>query len=275
MLFVCPICKEKLNNDTGRVFCPRGHSFDKSRGGYYNLLVGRGGSHGDNAEMVRARREFLSYGYYEPLRRALAEEVCSVAGSFVAREAAPLVVDAGCGEGYYTEAVYDRLSSLCEKPALFAFDISKDAAKMTARRVRGAEVSVSSAYGMPLEDGACSVLYNVFSPLATDEVYRVLKSGGSFIMAIAGEEHLFSLKEKIYDTPYKNTVGDKRIAGFTLASEREIRYEFTLDSGEKIQNLFAMTPYAYRTSALGRERVSKLTRLALGAHFLILHYKKD
>lgn len=257
------------------MFCARGHSFDRSRGGYYNLLVGRGGAHGDNAEMVRARREFLSYGYYQPLRETLAEEVSSAAGSFRACGTSPLVVDAGCGEGYYTEAVYEGLSSYFAEPALFAFDISKDAAKYTARRVLGAAVSVSSAYDMPLADGSCSVLYNVFSPLATGEVSRVLCSGGSFIMAIAGEEHLFSLKEKIYDTPYKNTVADKRIDGFTLVGERELKYEFTLDSGEKIQNLFAMTPYAYRTSALGRERVASLSSLTVGAHFLILHYKKN
>ncbi len=279
MIFVCPICREKLNNDTTRVFCRGGHSFDKSRGGYYNLLVGRGGSHGDNADMVRARRNFLAGGYYGPLREAMTDEVVSgvaaLRGAFGERNALPTVVDAGCGEGYYTEGVYNGLLSLGGLPSVFGFDISKDAARLTAKRVSAAEVAVASAYSMPLADGSAGVLYNVFSPLAASEVSRVLMPGGSFVMAIAGEEHLFSLKEKIYDTPYKNTVGDKHIEGFTLHRERELKYEFTLTGNEAIGNLFQMTPYAYRTSALGRERVMSLSELRVGAHFLILHYRKN
>ncbi len=267
MLFACPICKEKLNSDSTRVFCARGHSFDRSRDGYYNLLVGRGGAHGDNADMVRARRAFLEGGYYEPLRQTLAEEVAS-------HGTAPAVVDAGCGEGYYTEGVYNRLRTSAEAPSVFGFDISRDAARLAAKRVRGAEFAVASAYGMPLSDCSVDVVYNVFSPLAIDEVRRVLRKDGAFIMVIPAEEHLFSLKEKIYDTPYKNKVGDKHIEGFRLLRERELRYTVSLPDEESVLSLFMMTPYAYRTSAQGRARVLSLSRLDVDAHFLILHYQK-
>ena len=269
MLFACPICREKLNIEPSRAVCPRGHSFDKSRFGYFNLLVGRGGAHGDNAEMVRARRAFLSGGFYSPLREAVADEVC-LATAHCAPGAT--VIDEGCGEGYYTEAVCEKMNELGH--FVGGFDISKDAVKLSAKRIPRGEFCVASAYSMPLADESVDAIYNVFSPLATEEVLRVLKPGGSFIMAIPAPWHLFSLKAKIYDTPYKNTVGDKALSGFTLIAEREIRFDISLPDENSVRDLFMMTPYAYRTSDVGRARVLALKNLDVEAHFLILHYKK-
>ena len=65
MDFVCPICGGELAVcDSLIKRCPLGHSFDRARAGYYNLLPsGSGGVHGDNAEMVSSRRAFLSLGF--------------------------------------------------------------------------------------------------------------------------------------------------------------------------------------------------------------------
>ena len=273
MLFVCPKCKRKLNRDTNRLICDAGHSFDVSKEGYVNLLIGRGGLHGDNAEMVIARRAFLSAGHYEPLARRVAELASGYARVGLA------VIDAGCGEGYYTERVNaslaERSGALGSKPPLYGFDISKDAVKRASKRGAGEGFAVASSYAMPFADGSASVIYNVFSPLALDEVRRTLTADGIFIMAIAGEEHLFSLKAAIYDTPYKNKLDDKEIEGFTLLSEDELRIPITLRTGDEIKNLFMMTPYAYRTSSEGRARVAALDTLETEAHFYIFVYRKN
>ena len=66
MIFVCPKCMQKLNIVDGGAVCAEGHRYDRSKYGYYNLLLASsGGTHGDNAEMVAARREFLSRGYFD------------------------------------------------------------------------------------------------------------------------------------------------------------------------------------------------------------------
>ena len=63
MRFVCPKCGEKLNIEDTRCVCKNGHSYDRARGGYYNLLLGSsGGTHGDKREMIIALREFLGAG---------------------------------------------------------------------------------------------------------------------------------------------------------------------------------------------------------------------
>jgi 23S rRNA (guanine745-N1)-methyltransferase len=119
----------------------------------------------------------------------------------------------------------------------------------------------------------CAV--NVFSPLAINEMRRVIARGGHFIMAIPGEEHLFGLKAAIYDTPYKNAVEDTAIEGFRLVGQKTVRYPLVLDTQERIRALFMMTPYAYRTSEAGRARVMSLDSLECEAHFIILVYERE
>jgi len=275
MIFTCPKCKQKLNIcDTGAAVCPSGHSYDRAREGYYNLLLSRGGgTHGDNADMVKARCEFLDYGYYKPMADAVSDTVCKYL------KPSGVLLDAGLGEGYYTEILSRALSHRAEEcgedmPRVVGFDISRDAVRRAAKRRAGIELAVASSYDMPFSDGSVDLVVNIFSPLATDEVKRVLSPGGAFVMVIPGKEHLFELKAKIYDTPYKNTLSDTDIAGFELVWQREIKYNMSLGSEERIRSLFMMTPYAYRTSATGRERVLKLSSLNCTAHFHVLVYKR-
>ena len=269
MRFVCPKCGEKLNILDGRCACVNGHSYDRARGGYYNLLLGNtGGTHGDNKEMVLARRAFLGGGYYAPLARYI---------SYLVLEHTPsggCLLDAGAGEGYYTDylerALYDRDS----KSDVSAFDISKDAVREIGKKNPRISLAVAGSYHIPVADGEFDTVINTFSPLALTETRRVLKSGGHFIMAIPGEMHLYDLKKVIYDTPYKNEVADTALEGFELIMDDSLTYKFCLDTTEKIQSLFMMTPYAYRTPRESRERISSLDKLSCEADFCVLVYKK-
>ena len=73
MDFACPKCKRAMTLVGNSKKCENNHSYDRAKAGYYNLLLGvGGGTHGDNTEMVEARRAFLSRGYYEPLARRIA-----------------------------------------------------------------------------------------------------------------------------------------------------------------------------------------------------------
>lgn len=269
MRFVCPKCGEKLNIEEKRAVCKNGHSFDKARGGYYNLLLGStGGTHGDNKEMVLARRAFLGGGYYEPLVKRLAE----LALEFTKKGGC--LLDAGAGEGYYTDRIECALFERDGSSDVSGFDISKDAVREIGKKNSRISLAVAGSYHMPIADGKFDTVINTFSPLALSETHRVLKSGGHFIMAIPGEMHLFDLKSVIYDTPYKNQVTDTYLDGFELVSDEHLTYKFMLDSQEKIQNLFMMTPYAYRTKPSDKEKVFALNTLECTADFRIFVYKK-
>ena len=269
MRFCCPNCGEKLNICDKTARCSSGHSFDKARGGYFNLLLsGSSGVHGDNKEMVLARRDFLGAGFYAPL----AENLCQLVLRYTPNRGS--LLDAGAGEGYYTDIVERGLYQRDGISDVSAFDISKDAVREIYKKNPRISLAVAGSYHMPLPDGELDTVINTFSPLALEETRRVLKTGGSFIMAIPGEEHLFDLKKVIYDTPYKNIVADTALEGFELVLDVPLSYKMQLDTPEKIKSLFMMTPYAYRTKPSDKAKVESLTSLECTADFRIFVYKK-
>ncbi len=269
MHFICPNCKEKLHILENRAVCSGGHSFDRARGGYYNLLLSNaGGTHGDNKDMVMARRAFLADGFYLPLASHLADRVLGFT------EPKGSVLDAGAGEGYYTDIIERALYQRDGVSDVSAFDISKDAVREIHRKNPRISTAVAGSYHMPVADCEFDAVINTFSPLALSETLRVIKPGGAFIIAIPGEMHLFELKSVIYETPYKNTVADPALAGFELIEDMPITYKMQLDTPEKINNLFMMTPYAYRTRQSDKEKVKALKSLECTADFRTFIYKK-
>ena len=264
MKFICPKCSSLLTVGEGGVAkCKNNHSYDRARAGYYNLLLGNtAGTHGDNRDMLDARRAFLDTGAYRPLADAVSEYCVKYASG-------GSILDVGCGEGYYTDIIERACGA-----EISAFDISRDAVKLAYRRNPRLSLAVASAYNVPVADESFDLVLNMFSPLATDEICRALRMGGIFIMAIPGEEHLFGLKSATYNTPYKNEVRSKEILGFELIADEHVRYEMHLTTNEDIRALFMMTPYAYRTGRKERERVLSLTELRTEADFYVLVYRK-
>ena len=262
----------------GAAVCKNRHTFDRSREGYYNLLLSGGKDHGDNALMVGARREFLSRGYYRPL----ADRIAALASEHTPRGG--VLLDSGMGEGYYTELIAQALQRSSDAPTrVLGFDISKDACKKGAKRLAGyisggktvaAEIAVASSYRIPLPTASVDSAVNIFSPLAKEETARVIRHGGRFIYVIPAPEHLFELKALLYDEPYRNAPGEYKMEGFSLIGSENVRFTMTLDRGEDIKALFMMTPYAYRTGKEGRERLFALESLSVTADFEILIFER-
>ncbi|MGM9646878.1 MAG: methyltransferase domain-containing protein [Eubacteriales bacterium] len=266
---ICPVCRRKygkqvrLKRETKRYVCPEGHSFDISAKGYVNLLSPSAGSHGDNRDMVRARRDLLDGGIYAPFRTGLAEMLVTL-------PVGATVWDSGCGEGYYTCAAIE-----CDRGfAVYGSDLSTDALAEAHKRSPKLSLIAASSYALPADDEICDALLCLFAPEATEEFLRVLKPGGSLILGVPGRRHLFGLKEVLYDTPYENELRDPTLPGFSLIENREIYYTVTLNDPALIRSLFEMTPYAYRTGAKGKERLFAADALQTELHFHLLHYQK-
>ena len=94
-------------------------------------------------------------------------------------------------------------------------------------------------------------------------------------MVIPGAEHLWEMKQIIYDTPYKNEVRPYELDGFSLVSKKSVRYNITLDSQEDIWSLFTMTPYYYRTGKEQQQRLMSAGHVDTTADFEILTYRKN
>lgn len=271
-LFICPICKSALSDDGKRLFCEKGHSFDKASEGYTHLLPANKMNSkvpGDSKEMAASRSAFLNKGYYEPLLKKLCEITEKLSPG---KE--PLLLDCGCGEGYYTAGIYEYLNNKGIKPEMAGFDISRPSVKRAAKRRKNIEFAVASVFDIPAECSKFDLLLNIFSPLSVNEYQRVLKKGGYYIYVVPAAKHLWELKAAIYDMPYENSEEDIQYEGFEHVKTERVRYRFALDNKEDIAALFQMTPYYWKTSAKGVEKLSGLESLETEAAFDIHIYRK-
>lgn len=263
-LFCCPTCGGALERTDKTYLCGKGHSFDLAREGYVNLLTANrrhSKAPGDDGRMVSARSRFLDGGWYEPLRRELCRQL------ELHTPQSPQVLDAGCGEGYYTAALAQTAGQ--KGGALAAVDVSKPAVKRAARRCPSSELAVSSVYHLPLAKASVDAVVNCFSPLAVEEFHRVLCPGGVFFYVVPGPRHLWEMKEVLYDAPYENQEKLECYDGFTYREVVPVEGRFTLTRPQDIQDLFAMTPYAWKTPKAGVSRLMGRDQLCVQAQFRI------
>ena len=265
-LFCCPVCTQPLTRDEKTYRCPQGHSFDIAREGYTYLLPPNqkhSSAPGDDKAMAAARREFLSAGYYAPLLRALCRQTLAHTPD------RPVILDAGCGEGYYTAGIYQALIAGKKQPRMAGVDISKFILRAAPRRERAIEFAVASSFHLPLADDSVDFLLDCFSPLALEEFSRVLRPGGWFCYVVPGPEHLWQLKQVLYDSPYLNE--EKRIPypGFAYGCVEEVDETIFLPTQKDIAALFHMTPYYWKTPREGAARLGKLESLECRISFRI------
>lgn len=263
-LFCCPVCESNLLREEKSYRCQNGHVFDIAKEGYVNLLPSNKANkiHGDDKAMVSSRTRFLEGGYYEPLKDAL----CSLVKK--TEVSSPVLVDSGCGEGYYT-------SSLCENATVtVGIDLSKDAIKHASKKCKKAMFAVASAYKLPLENECCDIVVNCFSPMSDREFFRILRPGGYLFYVVPAARHLWELKSILYDTPYENEEKVEMYDGFELCEILPVSTSFTLTNSEDILSLFNMTPYTWKTPRDGIERLKKLDSLSVGAEFRIHVFRK-
>ncbi|MBE6662136.1 MAG: methyltransferase domain-containing protein [Ruminococcaceae bacterium] len=264
----CPVCRAafEMGNNGKSLIClgnEKRHCYDISSSGYVNFAPPAQSRSGDSKEAVRARTGFLNGGFYAP--------ICEAVRDAVKQYAAGLVIDAGCGEGYYSSAMAEVAGGV------IGFDLSKFGVETAAKRTKdygNAFFGVAGIYTMPLVDACVDGVVSIFAPCATDEFLRVLKKDGVLIVACAGKDHLLGLKEAIYETTYENTEREDMPQGMILLSEQEISYEIELRGNASITNLFYMTPYSYRTGEKDMEKLRHLEHLTTRVDVLVRVYQK-
>ena len=274
----CPVCGAAMEvSEDGKSLLCRGdgrrHLFDGGGSGYVPLS--RHGGGGDSKEAVRARSSFLQYGYYDPAARALTELVSAYTPD------GGLVLDAGCGEGYYTGRIAEAgFPTMGVDLSKFAADAAAKASR--ARRLSTGDPSstlyaVGSVFQLPVADATFGTVTNIFAPCAPNEYARVLAPGGYLIVAGAGERHLLGLKKLVYDDPYLN---DPRRdlpsegGAFQLTDTRNVSFTITVEEPAHIEALFSMTPYSWRTSRDGHARLKAAERLETEVSFDFHVYKR-
>ena len=270
-MLICPVCKTRLKRNSFGYSCKKGHRFDTAAQGYVNLLGARHSGSGDDKGMVRARTEFLSLDCYRPL----ADKTAEIIAAQLKDTPSPLVIDCGCGEGYYTNI----FAKAVPQAEVYGCDLSVTAVKHGASRA-GAEgignvtFAAASSFELPFSDRSADLLVCIFAPVSNDEFARVLKKGGRLVIVCPSPIHLYGLKSVLYDEPYLNKPNEYGLKSFAPAGSERLEYKINLSSNRDIMNLYAMTPYYYKTPAVGRARLEKLETLETECGFDILIFRK-
>ncbi|MBQ6600245.1 MAG: methyltransferase domain-containing protein [Clostridia bacterium] len=262
---ICPVCGRKLEKKDRSFVCEASHCFDISKEGYVNLLHGKhksGSLIGDNRDMASSRRLFLNKGYFSALSDGLIELIKELSPP------SPVLCDICCGEGYYGEKVKDAID--CE---LASFDISKEMLRLCAKRKKSDLCFVANGNSIPLEDESVDLAFHLFAPFNEKEFSRIVKKGGTIITVVSGENHLYELKEILYDTPYKNDEAPPDTTSLILKEKRKFSKKVLLESREDIDSLFKMTPYYYHTSDTDKKKLDSHEALEVTTEFAAYVYK--
>ena len=267
-ILICPVCKGELHKEKKSYFCDsqKRHCFDISSSGHTNLCPGKS-TGGDDKRAVKSRTEFLNLGYYEPISNKIVELLSDL-------DESASIVDAGCGEGYYTSNIAERTGA-----ATYGFDLSKEAiisASKSAKRKGASNASffVGGIYDLPIKDKCADAIVNIFAPCAEAEFSRALKNGGRLIVATAGKNHLLGLKKAIYDNVYTNEERADMPKELVLEGKHTVSYVAKIEGADAIRNLFSMTPYSYRTSEKDMQKLYALETLETEIEVDIFVYRK-
>lgn len=254
-LLQCPVCQQPLYL-TQHYSCGK-HHFDRAKEGYVNLCIPP--IRGDDALLVNARANFFQTNPYKPLMVKLQSMVASFS----------TVLDVGCGTGAYLEFMKRNDSTL----TTIGCDGSKKAIRKAAKLDTQTLYMVANMNALPLLNESVDVILSVFAPYNSEEIQRVLKPNGQLIVVQPAPNHLFELKQVLYDIVKLNPDTTLTIPGLTSNLNEQLEFEMILNQDE-LQALFAMTPYVYTSSQQASMKLKALVSLNIKASFKISVFTK-
>lgn len=236
----CPKCSEELRIEGKSLKCLHGHTYDVSKKGTVNFVLGYG-EENYNMTMLEARERVIREGFFDAMVLAVGEEIyedLEVSG----RLAGPVnLLDAGCGDGSHLELIGKYLEGKGVDIRLFGVDISKDGIHIAGRKDNDALYFVADLSHLPFKDRTMDVIVNILSPVNYRDFKRVLKDDGRVYKVVPDQGYLKELRKLYGLAEYHN---DEIVAH--LRDNAEVYKERKIRTTENVENylddLLLMTP---------------------------------
>lgn len=247
---ICPLCAAPLSINIQGLNCSNRHQYDRAKEGYFNLLPVQhkhSREPGDAKQQLVARRAFLHAGFFAPLLQSLMPLIPTDAKT---------LLDIGCGEGYFTQAMSVHSGST----DIYGIDIAKEGVRLAAKQANSnLTYAVASSYGLPIATESMDVITRIYAPSDDKELQRVLHPQGRLIIITPGENHLLALRQRIYKDlrPHRKPQAPR---DFVEHSQHLLTFALNVSAGSHTQSLLQMTPFAWQITP---DIFSHLTRNGL------------
>ncbi len=269
-LYACPICGKKIRFHAGSLVCKKEHCFDISAKGYVNMLGATRPLKGYDKQFFKSRGEFFAKGYYAHILDAIIKKVSEIKAAADGSEPVTqlVLVDAGCGEGYYSSALAGKIEGL----QIIAFDIAADAIACAAKSKENVAWTIADVTNIPVKDDVCDILLDVFTPASYKEFGRILKKGGYILKVIPGSNHLKELRKAARDQ-LKNKdysgedVSDYFEQHYDIISRETLTNTMPIDQ-ETLKTLTEMTPLLFDVD-VSRLDLSEISEITVEAQLII------
>jgi len=265
-LLLCPVCKENLIKDiSNKIYkCKNNHTYDIAKEGYVNLLISnqkRSKNPGDSKEMVLARIDFLSKGYYKKLSDKINEKIVQYLTKNSKEEFN--IMDLGCGEGYYLINLKNYIDEKNIKANYYGMDVSKEAVKYAGKTNKDCVWAVGNNFNILAGDKSIDCILSVFSPIDINECNRILKDDGIFIRVLPRTNHLIELRNIIYSEVHLNEkVYKASDEDNEYVEESNVTFDIKLNK-EEILSLLKMTPHYWKSTPENKEKLDSYESLVI------------
>ena len=258
-VLACPVCGGSLQLQERSLVCDARHSFDLAKQGYVNLYRGKPINE-YTKESFQERQTILEKGMYAHLLEEICDFLIKTYGQDAAevsgadsKPAKKVLLDAGCGEGYYTREIAQRLGAQLE---LYGTDLSRDSIQLAAGTANGmgsgpADIKwfVSDIGRLPAADKSVDYVLDIFTSANYQEFQRVLADGGYLIKVIPGEGHVKELREAASDQLYHKEYKERRGAAvfgehFDVVLQKTVSRTFEVTPEER-DIFIRMTPLLF------------------------------
>ena len=257
----CPVCGGPMGRAGEDYACAVGHRINTHRKGCLNVLSSRVDTYYD-AELFAARRRVFAAGCYD----AVAEAIEGLLGPGPHR-----LLDAGCGDGWYLNALLTRHLDWLGA----GIDLSRDAIFQATDQPCQVLWCVADLRRLPFLDGAFTAVLDVLTPAGYEEFRRVLTPGGLLVKVYPGGDYLKELRAARGMPPYEEGEVSRYLQNRTaFITERHIT-DVRSVSPELWRDFIWMTPLNQDLSAEEKDALAARpgSRVTIDLHVAICRFE--